>query len=163
MNDKEKIQIGVIGTAVSSPETDLIAEKIGGLIAGSGSVLICGGMSGVMESVSRGARKAGGTVVGILPGAASKDANEHVDIKIVTDLGHARNIIIVRSSDAIIAIGGGHGTLSEIAFALKLKVPLIGIKTWDIDKNIHKAASAKEAVDLALKLGKEYKMNYNEE
>ena len=114
---------------------------------GKGSVMKLGG---VMEAASRGAKFEGGTTIGILPGIEAKEANPYIDIPIVTGLGHARNVLVVRSSETLIAIAGGYGTLSEIAIALKLKKPVIGLNTWDVDKNIIPAANAREAVEKAI-------------
>jgi uncharacterized protein (TIGR00725 family) len=124
--------IAVLGGSDATPEAFGIAEDAGREIARRGAVLICGGLGGVMESACRGARAAGGTTVGVLPGAAAAEANPYVDIPIVTSMGQARNAIIVQSADAFIAIGGGYGTLSEIAFALRLGKPLVGIQTWSM-------------------------------
>lgn len=150
--------IGVIGDAFSSKEVDKIAENVGENIAKAGCYLISGGLSGVMEAACRGAKKFGGTTIGILPGFNKEDANPFIDIPVVTGLDQARNIIVVRSSDGIIAISGGYGTLSEISFALKLNIPLVGINTWEIKKegeknnSIIRANSGKEAVELILKM-----------
>jgi uncharacterized protein (TIGR00725 family) len=131
MESKRRVQIAVLGA--SSPSEDLYraAERIGGLIAQAGATLVCGGLGGVMEAASKGAAAAGGLVLGVLPGADPADANAYVGVAVATDMGHARNTIIVRSSDAAIAVGGGYGTLSEIALAMKCGVPVVGYKTWD--------------------------------
>lgn len=124
--------IGVIGA--SNPPLDLIpvAERVGEEIASRGGILICGGMGGVMEAVCRGAKRRGGLTIGILPTTSREDANPFVDIPIPTGMGYARNIIIVLSSEALIAIGGAYGTLTEIAFALHFQRPIIGLSTWRI-------------------------------
>ena len=109
-------------------------------------------MGGVMEAACRGAQTEGGLTVGIIPGVEKNEANPYLDIPVVTGMGHGRNIIVVRSSDAIIAIGGSYGTLSEIAFALRLRIPVIGINTWDVSSEINHAESPEEAVDLAIGL-----------
>ncbi len=127
------------------------AEKVGRLIARSGITLVCGGLGGVMEAVSRGARAEGGITIGILPQDHKRDANEYIDLPIITGLGIGRNVIIARTADAVIAIGGEYGTLSEIAFALQMGKPVIGIRTWDI-KGIMKADSAEDAVSKAVEL-----------
>jgi len=98
------------------------------------AVLVCGGLTGVMEHAARGARAAGGLTIGLLPGDDPDDANEHIDVAIATGLGHARNAILVRTADGIVAVGGGLGTLSEIALALRNRRPTIGIKTWRFDR-----------------------------
>jgi uncharacterized protein (TIGR00725 family) len=103
-----------------------------------------------MEASAKGAKEGGGITVGILPGFEPSSANPFIDIKVVTGLSHARNVIVVRSSDALIAINGGYGTLSEIAIALKLNKPVIGMNTWDISPSIIRAKDAKEAVKMAI-------------
>jgi uncharacterized protein (TIGR00725 family) len=105
-----------------------------------------------MEAACRGAKSEGGLTIGIIPGFSKSDANPYVDIPVITGMSHARNIIVVRSSDAIIAIGGGYGTLSEIAFALKLEIPVIGISTWEVSPEIRRVTTPKEAVGLAFAL-----------
>jgi len=112
-------------------------------------VLVCGGLGGVMEAACRGARDAGGRTVGILPGADRSAANRFVDVAIPTGLGEARNALVVRSADALVAVGGGYGTLSEIALALKAGKPVVGLDSWDID-GIEAAATPEEAVGAAL-------------
>jgi len=144
--------IGVIGTSEASNEEYKTAEEVGREIARRKGILVCGGLGGVMEASCRGAKSEGGLTIGIIPGSSKKEANPYVDIPIVTGISEARNIIVVRSSNAIIAIGGSFGTLSEIAFALKLEIPVIGINTWEVSTNIKKATTPKEAVDLAFSL-----------
>ena len=148
----KQIMIGVIGGGQCAPDIELIAEEVGVLIAQKGAVLICGGLSGVMEAACRGAKRSHGTTIGILPGTRKTDANLYIDIPIVTGMADARNIIIVRSSDAVIAIDGKYGTLSEISFCLVYKVPVIGLKTWDVDPAIIQASNANEAVTKAFAL-----------
>ncbi len=121
------------------------AEAVGRLLAQKGAVLICGGLGGVMEAASRGAKSAGGLTVGILPQEHRKAVNEFIDVPIATGLGIARNVIIARAADAVIAVGGEYGTLSEIAFALQMEKPVVGIKTWDI-KGLIPAINAEDAV-----------------
>jgi len=146
--------IGVIGTSEASTEEYQTAEEVGREIARRKGILVCGGLGGVMEASCRGAKSEGGLTIGIIPGSSKKEANPYVDIPIVTGISEARNIIIVRSSNAIIAIGGSFGTLSEIAFALKLEIPVVGINTWEVSTNIKKATTPKEAVDLAFSLAR---------
>ena len=146
--------IGVIGTSEASTEEYQTAEEIGREIARRKGILVCGGLGGVMEASCRGAKSEGGLTIGIIPGSSKKEANPYVDIPIVTGISEARNIIVVRSSNAIIAIGGSFGTLSEIAFALKLEIPVVGINTWEVSTNIKKATTPKEAVDLAFSLAR---------
>jgi uncharacterized protein (TIGR00725 family) len=103
-------------------------------IAEHNAVLICGGLTGVMEHAARGAKAAGGLTIGLLPGEDPDDANAYIDIAIATGLGHARNAILARTADGVVALGGGLGTLSEIALALRNGLPTIGIKTWRFDR-----------------------------
>ena len=146
------MQIGIIGSGECVMEVEKAAEEVGRLIARSGAVLICGGLGGVMKAACRGAVGAGGITVGILPGDRADQANEYVQIRIVTDLGHARNVLVVHSSDVLIARGGGFGTLSELAIALKLGKPVVGLHTWDVSPGIVKVNDPAEAVEKALKL-----------
>lgn len=139
--------IGVIGAGSCNSETYELARKVGVGIAKMRAILVCGGLGGVMEGACRGASEAGGQTVGILPGPDRGHANPHVTIPIVTDLGHARNVLIVRSSDLLVAISGGYGTLSEIGIALKLGKPVIGLSTWPNIRGIQYVATAEEALD----------------
>src|SRR4030066_777650 len=131
--------IGVIGTSEASTEEYQTAEEVGREIARRKGILVCGGLGGVMEASCRGAKSEGGLTIGIIPGSSKKEANPYVEIPIVTGITKERNIIVLRTSNAIIAIGGSFGTLSEIAFALKLEIPVVGINTWEVSTNIKKA------------------------
>ena len=122
--------IGVIGEGTCSKRTAALARRVGAAVGRAGAVLLSGGRGGVMEAASRGAAEAGGVVVGILPGFRRQDANRWVTVPIVTGMDQARNVILVRSCDALIAVGGMYGTLSEIALALKLGIPVVGLGTW---------------------------------
>ena len=144
--------IAVIGDSSCSKEVYGIAEEVGKCIAQEGGILITGGLGGVMEAASKGAKQAGGITIGILPGLSREDANRYVVIPITTGLSHARNIIIARSADALIAVSGGYGTLSEIAIGLKLGKPVIGIKTWDTIEGVIKVDHPEEAIQKALEL-----------
>ena len=124
--------VAVIGGREVAPELLSASEEVGRRIAEQGWVLISGGLGGVMEAASRGAANAGGTVVGILPQGDGHIANEFVQIPIATGMGYARNAVIAHSAEVLIAIGGSYGTLSEIAMALNLGRPVIGIHTWEI-------------------------------
>ena len=123
--------LGVIGAGHADEDTIRTAEEVGRLIGGR-ALLVCGGLGGVMEAAARGARGADGTTIGILPGSDTHEANAWIDIPVATGMGEARNMVIVRTADVLIAIGGEYGTLSEIAFALKAGKPVIGLRTWDI-------------------------------
>lgn len=144
-----KARIGVIGSGQCTPKAYVLAEEVGRGIAGRGGIIICGGLGGVMEAASKGAKAAGGVTVGILPGFSSEEANPYVDIPIVTGMSLARNLIIVHSSQVIIAIEGGYGTLSEITFALQLGVPIIGLNVSFQDEKIIQAQSPADAVEKA--------------
>ncbi|MGZ4903495.1 MAG: TIGR00725 family protein [Halobacteriota archaeon] len=163
-----RLQVGVIGSSSCEGDTIRIAEHVGALVAAKGAILITGGMTGVMEAASRGAKKAGGLVVGILPGASKSESNPYVDVVIPTEMGHARNAIIARSSDCLIAIAGGFGTLSEVALALQMQRPVVTLTSpWKIAGTIE-AHSAEDAVNAALSLcgcGKETVSNsmFNED
>jgi len=145
-------QIGVIGAGECSQETETLAEAVGREIAKKGAILICGGLGGVMESVAKGSKQGGGITVGILPGFSADEANPFIDIPIVTGLSHARNVLVVRSSQALIAMEGGYGTLSEISIALKLGIPVVGLHTWEMSKNIIVVETPEEAVNKAISL-----------
>jgi len=145
---KRKTVIGVIGSSSCSSSVSEIAYIVGKEIARKGAILICGGLGGVMEAACKGVKEEGGTTIGVLPGDSKGKANPYVDIPITTGMGEARNIIIVRSSDAVIAIAGKYGTLSELAFALRFDVPIVGIATWNIDIPILRAKNPKQAVDM---------------
>jgi hypothetical protein len=138
--------IAVIGGRKTEKSLLKEAEEAGRLIAEKGAVLVCGGLGGVMEAASRGAKAGGGLTVGILPQNDSKEANQFIDIPIVTGLGIGRNVIIARTANALIAVGGEYGTLSEIAFALQMGKPVVGIKTWDI-KGVVAVENAADAVE----------------
>ena len=152
MNIQRSRRIGVIGAGECDDTIGRMAEEVGRHIARRGALLICGGRGGVMEAAAKGAKREGGTTVGILPGASAREANPYIDIPVVTGMGEARNVMIVRTAEVVIAISGGPGTLSEIAFCLKLGVPLVGIKTWDVDSDIYHVETAAEAVDMAFQL-----------
>lgn len=151
------IHIGVVGEGTCSRRTAVLAERVGRAVAEAGAVLLCGGRLGVMEAASRGASRAGGLVVGLLPGFARGDANRWVTVPIVTGMDQARNVILVRSCDAIIAVGGLYGTLSEIALALKLGTPVVGLGTWKLAQPdgrrvpISRARTPEDAVARALR------------
>jgi uncharacterized protein (TIGR00725 family) len=155
--------IAVIGNSSCSPEEAKLAETVGELLAQQGVTVICGGLGGVMEAVCRGAKSKGGLTVGILAGQDSSAANPWVDIPVVTGIGEARNVAVVKSAQVVIAIGGSYGTLSEIAYALKSNIPVIGLNTWSLsrdgreDDSIIRVQSATEAVDKAISLAKRRK------
>jgi uncharacterized protein (TIGR00725 family) len=148
--------IGVIGASQATDELCALAESVGEEIALRGGTVVCGGLTGVMESVCRGARSKGGLTVGVIPSDDRDDANEYVQIPIVTGMGVARNVVIVKTADVLIAIGGQFGTLSEMAHALNAGKTVVALRSWDLDKAAHrgleglvKAETAKGAVDAA--------------
>jgi uncharacterized protein (TIGR00725 family) len=155
--------IGVIGDSSCPPEEAKLAESVGELLAQQGANIVCGGLGGVMEAVCRGAKSKGGLTIGILPGKNSSTANPWVDIPVVTGIGEARNAVVVKSAQVVIAIGGGYGTLSEIAYALKSNIPVIGLNTWSLSRNgreddsIIRVQSATEAAGKAISLVKRRK------
>lgn len=145
----ERPYVGVVGPGEASAEEAGVAEAVGRALAERGAVVVCGGLGGVMEAACRGARDAGGTTVGILPGTDRAAANPFVEVAVATGLGEARNAVVVRAADALIAVGGAYGTLSEIAFALKASKRVVGIGSWEID-GVEPATDPKAAVEAAL-------------
>jgi uncharacterized protein (TIGR00725 family) len=134
---EQRLIVAVIGGSAPTAEETRAAEAMGRALAERGAVLICGGRGGVMEAACRGAKAAGGLTIGVLPGTHRSEANPYVDIPIVTGIGEARNAIITRTAQAVIAIGGSYGTLSEIAFALRFGVPVVGLETWKMEREGH--------------------------
>ena len=147
---RKKIRIGVIGGSSPDKESRQTAFRVGQLIAEKGAILVCGGLSGVMEAASRGAKEAGGFTMGILPGSSLDDANIYVDIPVATGLGYGRNSLVAMNSDVIIAIDGQYGTLSEIAYGCIYRKKVIGMGTWDVE-GVIPVDSPEQAVDEALK------------
>ena len=153
--------IAVIGGSQCSHEEVRIAEEVGRELARRGGILVCGGLGGVMEAACKGATSEGGATVGILPGDNRSAANPYVSIPIVTGIGYARNIIVVKSAQAVIAIDGSYGTLSEIAYALQNDIPVVGLNTWSFSLKgkaadfIIQAYDAREAVEKAIAAIKE--------
>ena len=150
--------ISVIGASQASASELRLAEAVGREVAKAGVVLVCGGMGGVMEAACRGAKAEKGMTVGILPGDNRTSANEFVDIPIVTGIGHARNVAVVKTGQAVIAVGGSYGTLSEIGYALNAGLPVIGLETWNVSRKgkdqcpILSVGTPAEAVKLATDL-----------
>jgi uncharacterized protein (TIGR00725 family) len=150
--------IAVVGASAGTPAELALGEAVGRGLAEAGAVLVCGGMGGVMEAAAGGCLKAGGKTVGILPGDSRLDANPYLTIAVATGLGESRNVVVVRTSDAVIAVHGEFGTLSEIALALKMGKPVVGLGTWELSKDgvpvemIVRANSPEEAVRDALRL-----------
>jgi len=159
--EQRKPVISVIGGSnTASAEAKQLAEEVGFLIARADAVLACGGLNGVMEAACKGAKKGGGLTIGILPGSDPREANPHVDVPIVTAISTARNAIVVRTADAIIAIDGSYGTLTEMAYAFDLGKKVFGLKSWDLEKvgvpkNLYiPVKSPREAVERAIEEAK---------
>lgn len=146
----QPLRIGVIGSHQCGAEVAADARRVGSLVAESGAVLVCGGLGGVMAAAAEGARAAGGTTVGILPGTDPRAANPGIEIAIPTGLGEARNALVVGASDAVIAIAGSWGTLSEAAFCLKSQVPLVLLRSELPPLPVPHVAIPEEAVEWAL-------------
>jgi uncharacterized protein (TIGR00725 family) len=141
--------VAVCGASDPEPGQRELAREVGRRLAEASAVVLCGGLGGVMEAASEGASRAGGTVVGILPGGDRAEGNRHLGLAIATGLGEARNAVLTSAADSVIAIGGGWGTLSEIGLARKKGRPVVGLDTWEVN-GIRVAGSPEEAVRLAL-------------
>jgi uncharacterized protein (TIGR00725 family) len=139
----------VVGPGEATADELAAAESVGRELARASAVLVCGGLGGAMEAASRGAHEGGGIAVGILPGSDRSAANRYLDVALPTGLGEARNVLVVRAADALVAVGGGYGTLSEIGFALKTGKPVVGLGTWEID-GVVTARTPEQAVAAAL-------------
>ncbi len=149
--------VGVIGSSKAEGELLSLAEEVGAEIAKRGAAVVCGGLTGVMEAVCKGARREGGLTIGIIPSDNRNDANPYVQIPIVTGMGMGRNVMLVKTADVVIAVGGEFGTLSEIAHALNLGKIVIGLRSWKLEKahtkpipDLIEVDSPKKAVELAL-------------
>ena len=148
--------IAVIGGGDPPPRAMELAEEVGRELAKRGVMVVCGGRSGVMEAVCRGSKAEGGTTIGILPGNEAGEANDYIDIPIMTGMGYARNVIVVKTGRAAIAIDGAYGTLSEIGHALGDNIPVIGLETWelpyraDLPVQVVHATSPVDAVERAI-------------
>jgi uncharacterized protein (TIGR00725 family) len=155
---KRKLIISVIGGSLPTSESYRLAELVGKELGRRGLMVCCGGLGGVMEAVCKGAKSEGGVTVGILPGDDPKAANRYVDVPICTGIGHARNVIVVKTGRAVIAIDGSYGTMSEIGHALAEGIPVVGIKTWtflregELDSGVVLAENPADAVEQAVKL-----------
>jgi uncharacterized protein (TIGR00725 family) len=141
------LYVGVAGASQPGPSLLGQAERLGRRLAEGGAVLVCGGGPGVMEAVCRGAQAAGGTTVGLLPGLDRAEGNPYLTVALPTGLGQGRNLLLVRSSDALVAVGGGFGTLSEIALALRTGTPVIGLATWSLQLDAKAVDAFPVAVD----------------
>jgi uncharacterized protein (TIGR00725 family) len=146
----KKTYIGVIGAGHCTKKLRDLASEVGEEIARAGAVLVCGGLNGIMKGAAEGAKSVNGVTIGVLPGTEKREANEYIDYTICSGFGEARNLIIIRTADAVIALPGMFGTLSELGFALKMKKPVVSLGSWDVTDALIKAGDAKEAVKLAL-------------
>ena len=146
-----KIHIGVIGAGACSTEIYGIAYEVGWLVGQNEWVLVCGGLGGVMEGAAKGCFENGGATVGLLPGAEKHSANPFVTLAIPTGMGEARNVLVVRASDVVIAIAGGYGTLSEIGLALKIGRPVIGLGTWQDIDGVDYVETPDQAINMVVK------------
>ena len=150
------LYVAVVGGGESDEATCALAEDVGRELARRGAVVVCGGLGGVMEAACRGAKAEGGTTVGVLPGDDRRSANAYVDVAVATGMGEARNAIVARTADVLVAVAGEFGTLSEIAMALRLGKPVVGLSTWELARGgrpvpaIVPATGATEAAELAL-------------
>jgi len=155
-SQERRARVAVIGPGDATSDLLQHAEEVGRLLARRGAIVLCGGLGGCMAAAARGARSAGGMCVGILPGYDAGAANEWVDLPLPTGLGEARNVLVAAGAEAVIAVGGGPGTLSEIALALRLGRRVVGLGTWSIrdpdgrETALLQARDAEEAVRLAL-------------
>jgi uncharacterized protein (TIGR00725 family) len=154
--------VGVVGPAEAAASLERTAEEVGRLVAVAGAVLVCGGLGGVMSAACRGAAAAGGLTVGILPGDDRRSANPWVAVPVATGMGELRNGLVVRASDVLVAVGGGYGTLSELALALKLGRPVVGLGTWGLvrpggttEGAVTAATDPASAVELALRMARD--------
>jgi uncharacterized protein (TIGR00725 family) len=144
--------IGVIGAGECSDKTYQLARNLGSEIAKKGWILVCGGLGGVMEAAARGCVEAGGVTVGILPGLDKASANLYIKIPLATGLGEGRNLLVVRASDVLVSVAGGYGTLSEMALALKVNKPVIGLETWENIQGVQYVSDPEEAIQKISKL-----------
>ncbi|UCB48060.1 MAG: TIGR00725 family protein [Deltaproteobacteria bacterium] len=140
--------IGVIGAGQCSDKTYQLARNLGSEMGKKGWILVCGGLGGVMEAAARGCAEAGGMTVGILPGLDKASANPYIKIPLATGLGEGRNLLVVRASDVLVSVAGGYGTLSEIALALKVNKPVIGLETWENIQGVQYVSDPEEAMRL---------------
>ena len=139
----------MVGPGDATADEGATAEEVGRLLAEAGAVVVTGGCSGVMEAASKGAREAGGTTLGILPGADRSEANAWVSVAVPTGMGEARNALVVRAADALVAVGGAWGTLSEIALARKTGKPVVALGSWELE-GVDEFDTAAEAVAAVL-------------
>jgi uncharacterized protein (TIGR00725 family) len=157
MINNDTVFIGVVGAGKCAKKLREQAHAVGVAIAESGAVLVCGGLKGVMEAAAKGAKEAGGLTIGIIPGSDRSDANQFCDVVIPTGIGEARNVVVVQSSDAVVSLHGKYGTISEMAFCLKQKKPLVSLVKWDVLPEVVTKDKPIDAVKEAIKLAKNAK------
>ncbi len=138
--------VGVIGAGTADAELYDVARRVGAGLARAGYVVVNGGLGGVMEASARGASEAGGLTVGVVPGPAAEDANPYVQLPVVTNLGHARNVVIAHTAAALVAVGGSHGTRSEVSIGLELGKPVVSLRSFDFDPAIELVETPEQAV-----------------
>jgi uncharacterized protein (TIGR00725 family) len=158
MKTSRGMTIAVVGQRDPDPQVEGYAEEVGHGLAAAAVTIVCGGLGGVMEAACRGAKRAHGTTIGLLPGLDRVAGNPYLDVAIPTGLGEGRNLLVVRAADALVAIGGGYGTLSEIALALRAGLPVIGLATWELwragarDEGIRVVETPQQAVRAAVEV-----------
>ena len=150
--ENRKPYVAIVGSGEASGDLYEKAREVGRLVAERGGTIVCGGRSGVMEAAARGATEAGGTAIGVLPDEDRRRANEYLSYSVATGTGHARNLAVVCSGDAVIAVGGEYGTLSEIGLALKVGRPVVALESWELGEHVTVASSPEEAVAAAFSL-----------
>ena len=146
--------IAIIGAGKCSRKLYDMAADIGRYVAENGGVVLCGGLGGIMEGAARGAKEAGGTTIGIIPSENKADANQFIDYVIPTGFGQARNVLVVRAADAIVALPGKYGTLSEMAFALVSGKPIVSVQAWKLGEEIQQVEDPIEAAKIAMELAR---------
>ncbi len=152
MKPKRNPVIAIIGAGKCSKKLRDMAAEAGKYVAENGGVVVCGGLGGIMEGAARGAKEAGGVTIGILPGEVKDEANEFIDYIIPSGFGEARNILVVRTADAVIAFPGKYGTLSEMALALQAGTPLVAVNAWNLGEDITQVDTPLEAAKMAMDL-----------
>lgn len=155
MELNRKPVIAVVGAGKCSKKLRDMAAEVGKYVAENGGIIVCGGLGGIMEGAARGAKEAGGVTIGILPSDDKNDANEYIDYIIPSGFGEARNLLVIRTADALVAFPGKFGTLSEMAFAMQAKKPVISVNAWKLGEDIKTAETPLEAAELAMKLAQE--------
>jgi uncharacterized protein (TIGR00725 family) len=150
--EDRELYVAVVGSGTASGELYERAREVGALVARRGGILVCGGLSGVMEAAARGATEAGGTAIGILPDEDRGRANPYLSYSVATGAGQARNLAVVCSGDVVVAVGGEYGTLSEMGLALKVGRPVVALRSWDLGRHVTVADSPEEAVAAAFGL-----------